>query len=135
MFRRYMAIKTWVSLLTGLLAWGWLLFLGIDAPLLWGLLTFLLNYVPNVGSVLAAIPPVLLVAVERRIFGHLDGARLPVNQRGGRLRHRAVVDGPGAGPVDPGRVRVADLLGLGAGPGGPAAVGPADDGGEDRAGE
>ena len=61
---RYMAIKTWVSLLTGLLAWGWLLFFGVDSPLLWGLLTFLLNYIPNIGSVLAAIPPVLVALVQ-----------------------------------------------------------------------
>ena len=33
-------------------------------PLLWGLLTFLLNYVPNVGGVLAAIPPVLVALVQ-----------------------------------------------------------------------
>jgi AI-2 transport protein TqsA len=61
---RYMAIKTWVSLLTGLMAWGWLLLFGVDSPLLWGLLTFLLNYIPNIGSVLAAIPPVLVALVQ-----------------------------------------------------------------------
>ena len=37
---------------------------GIDFPVLWGVLAFLLNYVPNLGSILAAIPPVLLALVQ-----------------------------------------------------------------------
>jgi len=58
--RRYMVIKTSTSLLTGILVTVLLTALGVPYPLIWGLLAFLLNYVPNIGSILAAIPPVLL---------------------------------------------------------------------------
>ena len=58
--KSYMAIKTVVSLLTGISAALLLWLLGIDFPLLWGLLAFLFNYVPNIGSIIAAVPPTLL---------------------------------------------------------------------------
>jgi predicted PurR-regulated permease PerM len=61
---RYMVIKTVVSLATGVLVAGWLAILGVDFPVLWGFLAFLLNYVPSVGSTVAAVPPVLLALVE-----------------------------------------------------------------------
>lgn len=60
----YMKIKTWISLATGLLIAIWLAFLGIDYPLLWGVLAFLLNYIPNIGSIIAAVPAVLLALVQ-----------------------------------------------------------------------
>ena len=61
---RYLGYKTAISLATGVLLglWGWIL--GVDFPVLWGLLAFLLNFIPNIGSVLAAIPPVLLALVQ-----------------------------------------------------------------------
>jgi predicted PurR-regulated permease PerM len=62
--KHYMAIKTVTSLVTGFLAAAWLTILGVDYPLLWGLLAFALNYVPNIGSIIAAIPPVLLAIVQ-----------------------------------------------------------------------
>ncbi|PLX89933.1 MAG: hypothetical protein C0618_00030 [Desulfuromonas sp.] len=62
--RQYLAIKTLVSFATGLLVTLWLLVLGLDYPLLWGVIAFLLNYVPNIGSILAAIPAVLLALVQ-----------------------------------------------------------------------
>ena len=62
--KRYMAIKTWVSLATGTVIAIWLAVLGVDYPLLWGLLAFLLNYVPNIGSILAAVPAVLLALIQ-----------------------------------------------------------------------
>jgi predicted PurR-regulated permease PerM len=61
---RYLAIKTWVSLATGLIAGVWVAVLGVDFAVLWGLLAFLLNYIPNIGSVIAGIPPVLLALVQ-----------------------------------------------------------------------
>lgn len=60
---RYMVIKTWTSLGTGVIITIWLSILGVDYALLWGLLTFMLNYIPNIGSILAAIPPVLLALI------------------------------------------------------------------------
>ena len=61
---RYMAIKTWISLATGVVAGTWCAVVGVDNPVLWGLLAFLLNYVPNIGSIMAAIPPVLLAYIQ-----------------------------------------------------------------------
>lgn len=61
---RYMLIKTLISLATGILIGIWLSILGVDFPILWGFLAFLLNYVPNVGSTFAAIPAVLLALVQ-----------------------------------------------------------------------
>lgn len=61
---RYMAIKTWLSLATGIFVAVWLAALDVDYPLLWGLLAFLLNYIPNIGSILAAIPATLLALIQ-----------------------------------------------------------------------
>ena len=61
---RYLAIKTLTSVATGLAIWIWLVILGVDYPALWGLLAFLLNYVPNIGSIIAAIPAVLLSFIQ-----------------------------------------------------------------------
>ena len=60
----YMAIKTVVSLATGLMVMLALMIIGVDYPILWGLLAFLLNFIPTFGSILAAIPPVLLAIVQ-----------------------------------------------------------------------
>ena len=60
----YLSIKTLTSLITGLL-WGVLLaVMDGDFPALWGLLAFILNFVPNIGSIIAAIPPVLLALIQ-----------------------------------------------------------------------
>ena len=61
--RRYMSMKTLISLLTGALVVVWTWLMGVDFPLLLGLLAFLLNYVPNIGSFIAAIPGVLLAFI------------------------------------------------------------------------
>lgn len=58
--QRYLGVKTATSLLTGLAVFGLNVLLGVESALLWGLLAFLLNYVPIVGSIVAAVPPVLL---------------------------------------------------------------------------
>jgi predicted PurR-regulated permease PerM len=61
---RYLGIKTLVSLATGLctgvLTWS----IGLDFPLLWAMLAFLLNYIPTIGSIIAAVPAVLLALVQ-----------------------------------------------------------------------
>lgn len=62
--RQYVAIKTLVSLVTGLLVAVSVALLGVDFPLLWGLVAFVLNFIPNLGSILSAIPPVLLALVQ-----------------------------------------------------------------------
>jgi predicted PurR-regulated permease PerM len=62
--KNYLAIKTMASLGTGAVIAVWLVFLKVDYPLLWGLLAFLLNYVPNIGSVIAAVPAVLFAFIQ-----------------------------------------------------------------------
>ncbi len=60
----YMVIKTFMSLATGLLVTLWLSILKVDYPFLWGLLAFIFNFVPNIGSIIAAIPAILLALVQ-----------------------------------------------------------------------
>lgn len=60
---RYMVIKTWISVATGILTTAWLAALGVDFPILLGFLAFLFNYVPNIGAFIAAIPAVLLALI------------------------------------------------------------------------
>ena len=62
--RMYMSIKTWMSAATGVLVALWLWLLGVDYPALWGVLAFMLNYVPNIGSIIAAVPAVLLALIQ-----------------------------------------------------------------------
>lgn len=62
--QHYLVIKTWISLSNAVVAALWVAVLGVDFPVLWGLLAFLLNYVPNIGSILAAVPPVLLAMLQ-----------------------------------------------------------------------
>lgn len=62
--KEYIAIKTLMSLLTGLGVTIWLWAIGVDFAPLWGLIAFFLNYVPNIGSIIAAVPAVLLSFVQ-----------------------------------------------------------------------
>jgi len=63
--QRYLGVKTAVSLMTGSLCYFVLVRLQIPYALLFGLLTFLLNYIPTFGSIIAAIfPTVTALAVE-----------------------------------------------------------------------
>ena len=61
---RYLGINTLVSIVTGLLVWLLTWRLGLDFPRLWGMLAFLLNYIPTLGSIIAAVPAVLLALVQ-----------------------------------------------------------------------
>jgi predicted PurR-regulated permease PerM len=61
---KYLLVKTGTSALTGLLVGLWVGFWGVDLPVLWGLLAFLLNYIPTIGSIVAAVPAVLLAFLQ-----------------------------------------------------------------------
>ena len=61
---RYLGIKTVVSLATGLTAGLLTWAIGLDFPLLWAMLAFLLNYVPTIGSIIAAFPAILMALVQ-----------------------------------------------------------------------
>lgn len=62
--RRYLAIKSMASLGTGVCVGVGLSIIGVDYPVLWGVLAFLLNYVPNIGSIIAAVPAIALALVQ-----------------------------------------------------------------------
>ena len=62
--RNYLGIKTLTSFSTGLLIFISLKIIGIDYAFIWGLIAFLLNYIPNIGSLLAALPVLLFTAVQ-----------------------------------------------------------------------
>lgn len=62
--KHYMWIKSATSFLTGVSVALMLWALGVDFPLLWGMVAFFLNFVPNIGSLIAAIPAILLALVQ-----------------------------------------------------------------------
>lgn len=58
--QRYLLIKTIASVCTGLLAWGLCTVMEIPFAFLWGFVACVLNYIPTIGSIVAAVPPILL---------------------------------------------------------------------------
>ena len=60
----YLGIKTVVSLATGVLLGTWTWALGLESPVLLGLIAFILNYVPTIGSVLASVPALILALIQ-----------------------------------------------------------------------
>jgi len=66
--KKYFGIKTLTSLLTGVLVSTGLAILGVDFPILWGALAFLLNFIPNIGSIIAAVPAVLLAFLQLPVW-------------------------------------------------------------------
>ena len=133
---RYLGIKTLVSMATGISAWAATSVIGLDFPLLWGMLAFLLNYVPTIGSIIAAVPAVLIATVQ---LGFPEAAStalafLTINVVFGNfLEPRLMGYGVGISPL----VVFLGLVfwGLGVRPGRHAAVGAADDDSEARFGE
>ena len=67
--QRYLGIKSLTSLATALAVGLLAVVFGLDFPVLWALLAFLLNFIPNIGSLIAAIPAVLLALIQ---FGPLN---------------------------------------------------------------
>ena len=69
--RRYFGIKFITSLATGVSISIALLILGIDFPILWGFLAFVLNFIPSIGSFIAAIPALILAFILNGPWGVL----------------------------------------------------------------
>lgn len=61
---RYISVKTLVSLMTGILSYIALLLIGIDAPLFWSFLIFIMNYIPTVGSLVATLFPAMFAMLQ-----------------------------------------------------------------------
>jgi len=62
--RRYMLVRTWASLLTGLVVWGFSLLVGLELASAWGVIAFALNYVPFVGPLVATTLPALFALTQ-----------------------------------------------------------------------
>jgi AI-2 transport protein TqsA len=62
--RRYMVAKTVIAAATGSIFGGILTFLGVELALVFGLLTFLLNFIPNIGSIIATLLPLPMVLMN-----------------------------------------------------------------------
>ena len=60
----YLVAKTILSLITGVAVFVWCWWRGVDVPLLWGLLAYLLNYIPTVGQIIAAVPAIALAFLQ-----------------------------------------------------------------------
>jgi AI-2 transport protein TqsA len=61
---QYMGVKAIFSMATGILIWLLLTLIGVDFAPTWGLLAFLLNFIPNIGSIIAAVPAILLALLQ-----------------------------------------------------------------------
>ena len=62
--KRFLLIKTITSFFTGLIIYFILLYHGLDFPILWAVVAFALNFVPTIGSVIAAVPAVMLAFIQ-----------------------------------------------------------------------
>ena len=62
--RRYFSTTLATSILTGVASTLWALATGLDLPIVWGLLNFLLNFIPVIGNMIGIVPPVLYAAVQ-----------------------------------------------------------------------
>ncbi len=62
--RHYLWIKTLIGLSVGILIYIALLIIGIEYPLLWALIAALMNYIPNIGSIIASVPAILFALVQ-----------------------------------------------------------------------
>ncbi len=74
--KRYMSIKLLTSALTGILVAGGLSIMGVEFAVLWGFFAFLLNFIPNIGSIIAAIPAVLMALLQFNVGGAVGVAIL-----------------------------------------------------------
>ncbi|MCS2121890.1 AI-2E family transporter [Escherichia coli] len=64
----YLALKTLLSLWTGVIVWLGLALMGVQFALMWAVLAFLLNYVPNIGAVISAVPPMIQVLLFNGVY-------------------------------------------------------------------
>ena len=69
--RHYLAIKTLLCISVGILIYLALIIIGVDYPLLWALIAGVMNYIPNIGSIVATIPTVLFALVQLGLGGAL----------------------------------------------------------------
>lgn len=78
-YQRYLVARTLAALLQGLSIWLFSLAMRLDFAFVWGVLAFLLNYIPTIGSAVAVIPPTLFSLVQ------FDGLGKPLGVLGGMI--------------------------------------------------
>ena len=69
--KEYMVLKAIISMFTGLIVWIALVIIGTDYAFLWAVVAFLFNFIPNIGSIIAAVPAVLLTLVQLGAFSSI----------------------------------------------------------------
>ena len=62
--RRYMLVRTLMSVLTGLLVWAFAAVIGLNYAVEWGVIAFVLNYIPFIGSFIATLLPTLFALAQ-----------------------------------------------------------------------
>lgn len=63
-FQKYMVVRTTMSLFTGVVVWSFALVAGIELATAWGVIAFVLNYIPFLGPLIATVFPTLFVLVQ-----------------------------------------------------------------------
>lgn len=63
-FQRYMLVRSAMSVLTGLVVWAFALLAGLELATAWGLIAFVLNYIPFVGPLVATVFPTIFALVQ-----------------------------------------------------------------------
>lgn len=66
--QKYIALKTIISIATGLATYIALKIFDVDFAELWAMITFLLNFIPNIGSIVATIPPIIVALLQQQSF-------------------------------------------------------------------
>ncbi len=61
---RYLSVKFFISLATGILVWLLLTMIGLDFPIIWGVISFILNFIPNIGSIFAGVGVTMFAVVQ-----------------------------------------------------------------------
>lgn len=101
--RQYLYVRTVLGVMSAAAAGAWLLILDVDLVLVWVVLTFLLNYIPNLGSIVAVIPPSLMALLQHgptyglltlgglAVFEQVIGNFIDPRMQGRRLRVSPVV--------------------------------------------
>lgn len=65
--QQYLRVKFMLALINGIVLGGWCALWGVSNPILWGVAAFTLNFVPIIGSLISAVPPILLALIEHGI--------------------------------------------------------------------
>ncbi len=67
--QHYLGLKTLISVITGSLVFLSLMLFGVHFAMLWGVLAFMLNFIPNIGSLISVVPPVAITLFQTGSFG------------------------------------------------------------------